>query len=49
MGLGIIFPDTSDSLVLVGKVPLCFIEREANELRRGRSTVTKSIVEVRQL
>ncbi|XP_016064169.1 PREDICTED: DNA mismatch repair protein Mlh3 isoform X2 [Miniopterus natalensis] len=45
MGLGIIFPDTSDSLVLVGKVPLCFVEREANELRRGRSTVTKSIVE----
>nr|KAF6392907.1 mutL-like protein 3 [Pipistrellus kuhlii] len=45
LGLGIIFPDTSDSLVLVGKVPLCFVEREANELRRGRSTVTKSIVE----
>ncbi|KAM7155045.1 DNA mismatch repair protein Mlh3 isoform 3-T4 [Molossus nigricans] len=45
LGLGIIFPDTSDSLVLVGKVPLCFIEREANELRRGRSTVTKTIVE----
>ncbi|KAK2489830.1 hypothetical protein MC885_006609 [Smutsia gigantea] len=45
LGLEIIFPDTSDSLVLVGKVPLCFVEREANELRRGRSTVTKSIVE----
>ncbi|XP_054423218.1 DNA mismatch repair protein Mlh3 isoform X1 [Pteronotus mesoamericanus] len=45
LGLGIIFPDTSDSLVLVGKVPLCFVEREANELRRGRPTVTKSIVE----
>ncbi|XP_073656322.1 DNA mismatch repair protein Mlh3 isoform X4 [Tursiops truncatus] len=28
-----------------GKVPLCFVEREASELRRGRSTVTKSIVE----
>lgn len=45
LGLGILFPDTSDSLVLVGEVPLCFVEREANELRRGRSTVTKSIVE----
>ncbi|XP_036887012.1 DNA mismatch repair protein Mlh3 isoform X3 [Sturnira hondurensis] len=45
LGLGIIFPDTSDSLVLVAEVPLCFVEREANELRRGRSTVTKSIVE----
>nr|XP_020031222.1 DNA mismatch repair protein Mlh3 isoform X2 [Castor canadensis] len=45
LGLGFIFPDTSNSLVLVGKVPLCFVEREANELRRGRSTVTKSIVE----
>nr|XP_055216955.1 DNA mismatch repair protein Mlh3 isoform X4 [Gorilla gorilla gorilla] len=45
LGLEFVFPDTSDSLVLVGKVPLCFVEREANELRRGRSTVTKSIVE----
>ncbi|XP_063649792.1 DNA mismatch repair protein Mlh3 isoform X1 [Pan troglodytes] len=45
LGLEFAFPDTSDSLVLVGKVPLCFVEREANELRRGRSTVTKSIVE----
>ncbi|KAL2789701.1 DNA mismatch repair protein Mlh3 isoform 2 [Daubentonia madagascariensis] len=45
LGLELLFPDTSDSLVLVGKVPLCFVEREANELRRGRSTVTKSIVE----
>ncbi|XP_027425344.1 DNA mismatch repair protein Mlh3 isoform X4 [Zalophus californianus] len=45
LGLEIIFPDISDSLVLVGKVPLCFVEREANELRRGRSPVTQSIVE----
>lgn len=45
LGLEMTFPDTSDSLVLVGKVPLCFVEREVNELRRGRSTVTKSIVE----
>ncbi|XP_055394654.1 DNA mismatch repair protein Mlh3 isoform X5 [Bubalus kerabau] len=47
LGLEIVFPDTSDSLVLIGKVPLCFVEREASELRRGRSTVTKGIVEER--
>ncbi|XP_055449103.1 DNA mismatch repair protein Mlh3 [Psammomys obesus] len=45
LGLELLFPDASDALILVGKVPLCFVEREANELRRGRSTVTKSIVE----
>ncbi|XP_042636959.1 LOW QUALITY PROTEIN: DNA mismatch repair protein Mlh3 [Orycteropus afer afer] len=44
LGLEFVFPDTSDCLIFVGKVPLCFVEREANELRRGRSTVTKSIV-----
>lgn len=33
-------------MILVKKVPLCFIEREANELRRKRQPVTKSIVEV---
>ncbi|XP_025864401.2 DNA mismatch repair protein Mlh3 isoform X2 [Vulpes vulpes] len=48
LGLEILFPDTNDSLVLVGKVPLCFIEREANELRRGRSPVTRNIVELLQ-
>lgn len=45
LGLELLFPDAGDSLILVGKVPLCFVEREASELRRGRSTVTKSIVE----
>ncbi|XP_038193565.1 DNA mismatch repair protein Mlh3 isoform X2 [Arvicola amphibius] len=45
LGLELMFPDASDSLILVGKVPLCFVEREASELRRGRSPVTKSIVE----
>lgn len=30
----------------MGKVPLCFMEREANELRRKRQPVAKSIVEV---
>ncbi|GAB1297644.1 MutL homolog 3 [Apodemus speciosus] len=45
LGLELLFPDASDPSILVGKVPLCFVEREAGELRRGRSTVTKSIVE----
>ncbi|NXL31785.1 MLH3 protein, partial [Glaucidium brasilianum] len=46
LGLELSFPETSNSLILVRKVPLCFIEREANELRRKRQPVTKSIVEV---
>ncbi|XP_057284672.1 DNA mismatch repair protein Mlh3 isoform X1 [Pezoporus wallicus] len=45
LGLELSFPETNRSLILVMKVPLCFIEREANELRRKRQPVTKSIVE----
>ncbi|XP_075568187.1 DNA mismatch repair protein Mlh3 [Pelecanus crispus] len=45
LGLELSFPETNSSLILVKKVPLCFIEREANELRRKRQPVTKSIVE----
>ncbi|XP_071602065.1 DNA mismatch repair protein Mlh3 isoform X1 [Heliangelus exortis] len=45
LGLELSFPETDSSLILVRKVPLCFIEREANELRRKRQPVTKSIVE----
>ncbi|XP_062973950.1 DNA mismatch repair protein Mlh3 isoform X4 [Elgaria multicarinata webbii] len=45
LGLELLFPKDNPSQILVGKVPLCFVEREANELRRGRQTVTKSIVE----
>ncbi|XP_008939388.1 PREDICTED: DNA mismatch repair protein Mlh3 [Merops nubicus] len=45
LGLELSFPETNSSLILVRKVPLCFIEREANELRRKRPPVTKSIVE----
>ncbi|XP_062431932.1 DNA mismatch repair protein Mlh3 isoform X2 [Rhea pennata] len=44
-GLELSFPETNSSLILVGKVPLCFIEREANELRRKRQPVAKSIVQ----
>ncbi|NXY85226.1 MLH3 protein, partial [Alcedo cyanopectus] len=46
LGLDLLFPETSSSLILVRKVPLCFLEREANELKRKRLPVTKSIVEV---
>ncbi|XP_025976120.2 DNA mismatch repair protein Mlh3 isoform X3 [Dromaius novaehollandiae] len=45
LGLELSFPETNSSLILVGKVPLCFIEREANELRRKRQPVAKSIVQ----
>ncbi|KAM6462053.1 DNA mismatch repair protein Mlh3 isoform 1-T1 [Liasis olivaceus] len=45
LGLELLFPKDNPSQILVGKVPLCFVEREANELRRGRHTVTKRIVQ----
>uniref|UniRef100_A0A8D2LLU1 MutL homolog 3 n=1 Tax=Varanus komodoensis TaxID=61221 RepID=A0A8D2LLU1_VARKO len=45
LGLELFFPKNNSSQILVGKVPLCFVEREANELRRGRQTVAKSIVQ----
>ncbi|KYO25402.1 DNA mismatch repair protein Mlh3 isoform B [Alligator mississippiensis] len=44
LGLGLSFPENRNQ-ILVGKVPLCFMEREANELRRKRQPVAKSIVE----
>ncbi|XP_058018353.1 DNA mismatch repair protein Mlh3 isoform X2 [Ahaetulla prasina] len=45
LGLELQFPKNNLSQILVGKVPLCFVEREANELRRGRHPVTKRIVQ----
>ncbi|XP_061092708.1 DNA mismatch repair protein Mlh3 isoform X2 [Conger conger] len=45
LGLEIRFAETGDPHLLVGKVPMCFVEREASELRRGRHTATKAIVE----
>ncbi|XP_070610800.1 DNA mismatch repair protein Mlh3 isoform X2 [Erythrolamprus reginae] len=45
LGLELLFPKNNLSQILVGKVPLCFVEKEANELRRGRQTVTKRIVQ----
>lgn len=43
------FSQAADPQVFVGKVPLCFTEKESNELRRGRPSVIKPIVEVRLL
>ncbi|NXD21479.1 MLH3 protein, partial [Spelaeornis formosus] len=48
LGLELSFPETNNSLILVRKVPMCFIEREANELRRKRQPITKTIVELVQ-
>ncbi|KAM6336030.1 DNA mismatch repair protein Mlh3 isoform 2-T3 [Podargus strigoides] len=48
LGLELSFPETNSSFILVRKVPLCFIEKEANELRRKRQPVSKSIVELLQ-
>uniref|UniRef100_A0A8C7E5X8 MutL homolog 3 n=1 Tax=Naja naja TaxID=35670 RepID=A0A8C7E5X8_NAJNA len=45
LGLELLFPKNNLSQILVGKVPLCFMEKEANELRRGRHSVTKRIVQ----
>ncbi|XP_039597117.1 DNA mismatch repair protein Mlh3 [Polypterus senegalus] len=51
LGLDVSFAKNGSSRIFVGKVPVCFIEREANELRRGRRTITKLLVEeyVREL
>ena len=46
LGLEVGFTENRGPQVLVGKVPLCFIEKESNELKRGRPSVIKSTVEV---
>uniref|UniRef100_A0A3P8XPR2 DNA mismatch repair protein Mlh3 n=1 Tax=Esox lucius TaxID=8010 RepID=A0A3P8XPR2_ESOLU len=43
LGLKMQFSQT-EPLVLVRKVPMCFTEKESNELRRGRQSVIKGIV-----
>ncbi|XP_035024737.2 DNA mismatch repair protein Mlh3 [Hippoglossus stenolepis] len=45
LGLEVTFSEAADTQVFVGKVPLCFVERESNELKRGRPSVIKPIVE----
>ncbi|KAF7670247.1 hypothetical protein LDENG_00043280 [Lucifuga dentata] len=45
LGLEVQFLQAGDPRVFVGKVPLCFMEKEKNEVRRGRSSVIKPVVE----
>lgn len=45
LGLEVKLPQEADRQVLVGKVPVCFTEKERNEIRRGRPSVIKAIVE----
>lgn len=45
--LEISFPQTEQSYVLVERLPVCFVEKENTEKRRGRRSVIKSIAEVR--
>lgn len=40
------FLPAADQQVFVGKVPVCFMEKETNEIRRGRPSVIKATVEV---
>ncbi|XP_068195677.1 DNA mismatch repair protein Mlh3 isoform X2 [Antennarius striatus] len=45
LGLELKFSQTAQPQVSVGKVPVCFLEKESNELKRGRPSVIKSVVE----
>ncbi|XP_034714786.1 DNA mismatch repair protein Mlh3 [Etheostoma cragini] len=45
LGLEVKFSQTADPHIFVRKVPLCFMEKESNEIRRGRPSVIKPIVE----
>ncbi|XP_073494180.1 DNA mismatch repair protein Mlh3-like [Phyllobates terribilis] len=45
LGLSLSFPDIGSPRILVSEIPLCFLEREANETQRGRRPVLRSIVE----
>ncbi|XP_072895224.1 DNA mismatch repair protein Mlh3 isoform X1 [Hemitrygon akajei] len=44
-GVQVEFRDKGGSEVLIRKVPACFIEREATEIRRGRQPVTQVILQ----
>ncbi|XP_029316568.1 DNA mismatch repair protein Mlh3 isoform X2 [Cottoperca gobio] len=45
LGLEVKFSPAAELHVFVGKVPLCFMEKESNELKRGRPSVIKPVVE----
>lgn len=41
------FSQAETPQVFVAKVPLCFMEKESNEVRRGRPSVIRTVIEVR--
>ncbi|CAL9686597.1 unnamed protein product [Knipowitschia caucasica] len=45
LGLEVTFSLMEDSRVFIGKVPMCFTEKDNNERRRGRPSVIKALVE----
>ncbi|CAL8286519.1 unnamed protein product [Lota lota] len=45
LGLQLELPQGEAPRVLVGRVPLCFAEKEHNEVRRGRPSVIKALAE----
>ncbi|XP_055004132.1 DNA mismatch repair protein Mlh3 isoform X2 [Boleophthalmus pectinirostris] len=45
LGLEIMFSQKEDSRIFIGKVPLCFTEKDINERRRGRPSVIKVLIE----
>ncbi|RVE57184.1 hypothetical protein OJAV_G00213420 [Oryzias javanicus] len=45
LGLEVTFSETQTRSVFVGKVPRCFLEKETNELKRGRPSIIKTVVE----
>lgn len=45
LGLDVTFSEEEESRVFIGKVPLCFTEKDINERRRGRPSVLKSLAE----
>ncbi|GCC21137.1 hypothetical protein chiPu_0019604 [Chiloscyllium punctatum] len=47
-GLQVEFCDAESPVILIKKVPACFIEKEANEVRRGRHSVTQTILKMFQ-
>lgn len=49
LGLELQFSQIGDPQVLVGKVPMCFTEKESKELCNGRQSIIKPKVEVRSI
>lgn len=45
LGLEVTFSEEEDSRIFIGKVPLCFTEKDINERRRGRPSVIRPLVQ----